>query len=148
MGVRRQAREAGVQLVYMCDFLNRWEIDNVLFAFNHFGINGGVRPYAEILLRGVLENLPKLDSYITRSSEHWSLARMSRVDRAIIRVAAFEIALLPDVPKNVAINEAIEIAKRFGSDESPNFVNGVLDRLASIIQGAEDPAAKDLQKIA
>ncbi|MCC6953707.1 MAG: transcription antitermination factor NusB [Deltaproteobacteria bacterium] len=138
MGVRRQAREAAVQLVYMCDFLNRWDIEEVLFAFTHFGINGAVRPYSEVLLRGVVESLPKLDSCITRSSEHWSLGRMSRVDRAIIRVAAFELAFLPDVPKNVAINEAIEIAKRFGSDESPNFVNGVLDRLASIIQATDD----------
>ena len=131
MGVRRQAREVAVQSIYMCDFLGRWEFDLVQFVLTHFGITGNTRPYAEILSLGVIEHLSEIDSQITRSSEHWSMSRMGRVDRAILRIAAFEIMCLPDVPKSVAINEAIEIAKRFGSDESPNFINGVLDRLAS-----------------
>ena len=132
MGVRRQAREAAIQVLYMCDFLQCWDLVQVVFAYDHFGITDEVRPYSEILAQGVIENLSDIDSNITRSSEHWSIGRMGKVDRAIIRMAAFELLYLPDVPKSVAINEAIEIAKRFGSDESPNFVNGVLDRLGAM----------------
>ena len=134
MGLRRQSREAAVQAVFMCDFLSKWELEHMIFCFDHFGTTKSVRAYAEALARGVIENLQSIDSKITCSSEHWSITRMGRVDRAILRVAAYELICLPDVPRSVAINEAIEIAKRFGADESPNFVNGVLDRLAHLCQ--------------
>src|SRR5262245_47927065 len=130
MGLRRQAREVALQGVFMCDFLSKWEEGQLAFCFDHFGFLAAVRPYAERLATGVVENISKIDSELTCASEHWSISRMSRVGRGILRVAAYEILYLEDVPHSVAINEAIEIAKRFGSDESPSFINGVLDKLA------------------
>ena len=141
MGQRRQSREAAVQVLYMCDFLSIWNFDKALETFNHFEFHPQIRMYAEALAHGVIENIEKIDSQITRSSDHWSINRMSRVDRAILRMAAFELMFLVDeVPKSVAINEAIEVAKRFGAEESSNFVNGVLDRLGALVRPTEQKA--------
>src|SRR5260221_3621280 len=108
MGLRRQAREVALQGVFMCDFLAKWDGEQLVFCFDHFGILTAVRPYAERLAAGVVQNIAKIDSELTCASEHWSITRMSRVDRGILRVAAFEILFLEDVPHSVAINEAIE----------------------------------------
>jgi transcription antitermination protein NusB len=134
MGMRRQAREAALQALFMVDFQNSWEEAAVIFCFDHFNVPQNVREYAELLALGVIKNHVKIDSEVTRASENWSVSRMARVDRTIIRVATFEMICLSDVPCNVAINEAIEIAKRFGADESPVFVNGVLDRIATNVR--------------
>jgi len=131
MGLRRQAREVALQGVFMCDFHSKWNREELQFCFEHFGVLKPVQPYAERLALGVIDHISAIDSELTRASEHWSITRMSRVDRSILRVAAYEILLLEDVPHSVAMNEAIEIAKRFGSDESPGFINGVLDKLAT-----------------
>ncbi len=131
MGVRRQAREAALQALFMCDFISEWNLDTVEVCLDHFGIPKNVHPYSVQLCNGVIAELAKVDSALTCASEHWSLNRMGRVDRAILRLAAYELLFLDDIPVNVAINEAIEIAKRFGSEESRQFVNGVLDRVAS-----------------
>ena len=134
MGVRRQAREAALQALFMLDFRSDWEIDPVVLCFDHFSVSQAAKPYAQSLVEGVKQNLSKIDSQITRASEHWSINRMSRVDRSILRLATFEISFLDEIPANVAINEAIEVAKRFGADESPLFVNGVLDKVASSLR--------------
>lgn len=132
MGVRRQSRENALQAIYMCDFHNRWSLDYIRETFEYFDIPKNIKVYAEFLCEGVLKNLSQIDAKLTIASEHWSVSRMGRVDRALLRVAGYEIIFVPDVPNNVAINEAIEIAKRYGSDESPNFINGVLDKLAQL----------------
>lgn len=139
MGVRRQSREWAVQAIYMCDFHGAFAAEQVALCFDYFGIPKAARPYAEALCRGVLDNLEAIDTRLTSASEHWSVARMNRVDRSILRVTAFEILYCPEVPFSVAIDEAIEIAKSFGSDESPNFVNGVLDKLAAGRRSADTP---------
>lgn len=134
MGVRRQAREAALQALFMCDFLGEWKVDTCKFCFEHFGVNDSLIPFATTLCEGVIEHIVNIDSRLTCASENWSLSRMGRVDRSILRLATFEIVHFDEVPVNVAINEAIEIAKRFGSDESPVFVNGVLDKVASTVR--------------
>ncbi len=131
MGVRRQAREAALQALFQCDFMGRWDVDAVTFCFEHFSVPDGCREFAIRLSEGVITRIAKIDSMLTCASENWSLSRMGRVDRAILRLATYEISFLDDVPINVSINEAIEIAKRFGAEESPTFVNGVLDKVAS-----------------
>ena len=113
----------------MADFQNEWNDSSIEICFSHFSIPVNVQEYAKILAGGVGQNLVKIDSQITRASENWSVSRMGRVDRSIIRIATYEMLYIDEVPKNVAINEAIEIAKRFGTDESPTFVNGVLDQI-------------------
>ena len=88
-----------------------------------------VRAFAERLVCGVAENLESIDQELSSYSTNWALDRMSRVDLAILRLAAYELKYCPDVPHNVVINEAIEIGKRFGTEETPAFINGVLDHL-------------------
>jgi N utilization substance protein B len=89
-----------------------------------------VRHFAERLVCGVAENLERIDREINSYSTNWALDRMARVDLAILRLAAFELIYCSDVPHNVVINEAIEIGKRFGTEETSSFINGVLDHLS------------------
>ena len=133
MGVRRQAREIALQALYMIDFNDEWQDYLSGSFFNNFDSEASSKAFAELLIQGVLDNRLKLDSVITRASENWSIQRMARVDRALLRVSCFELCCLPDVPRNVTINEAVEIAKRFGSEDSPMFINGVLDKIAFYI---------------
>ena len=77
----------------------------------------------------IVEKLPEIDEEITQAAEGWKLSRMNKVDLSIIRLAAYELIFDEDVPGKVAINEAVELAKSFGGDESPQFVNGVLAKL-------------------
>ena len=86
--------------------------------------------FAELLVCGVAENLEQIDREINSYSTNWALDRMARVDLALLRLAAFELIHCPDVPLNVVINEAVELGKRFGTEETPSFINGVLDHLA------------------
>ncbi len=89
-----------------------------------------VRRFAEHLVNGVAEHLEEIDSLVNSYSTNWALDRMARVDLAILRLASFELLHCPDVPHNVVINEAIELGKRFGTEETPPFINGVLDHLS------------------
>lgn len=140
MGTRRISREAALQFLYQEDFtigpdqhhgydlVDRFELFCALFQ-----VNRKARPYAEELLKGVTENLERIDSLITESATHWRLARIAATDRNLLRVAVFEMLERGDVPPQVAINEAVEIAKRFAGEESPKFINGVLDAIKSNI---------------
>lgn len=92
--------------------------------------------FANALVTGVSGVRDAIDERIRAVSKHWRLERMSRVDRNIIRLGAFELLHMAEIPRRVTLNEAVELAKRFGNEESPAFVNGVLDRIA-------DDAAKD-----
>lgn len=96
--------------------------------------------YARELVSGIVSHLDQLDERIASTAENWTLDRMPIVDRNIIRLATYEIAFCDDIPTGVAINEAVEMAKAFGTDESPKFVNGVLGRIASETADALDPA--------
>ena len=131
MGIRRQAREAALQAIFRCDFVNDWTVDGADSCIRHFALDETIQDFSSVLCQGLINNLLRVDTCITRASENWSLTRMSRVDRSIIRLATFEVIYLDEVPVNVSINEAIEIAKKYGSDESSTFVNGVLDKVAS-----------------
>lgn len=89
-----------------------------------------VRHFAERLICGVADNLERIDEELNSYSTNWALDRMSRVDLALLRLSAYELIYCLDVPHNVVINEAIEIGKRFGTEETPSFINGVLDHLS------------------
>ena len=96
-----------------------------------------IRAYATQLADGVQGEVARIDSWIAATAQNWKLERMPIVDRNIIRIAAFEIAFCDDIPTGVAINEAVEVAKSFGGDDSPKFVNGVLGRLADLVESGE-----------
>ncbi|MGE5851664.1 MAG: transcription antitermination factor NusB, partial [Deltaproteobacteria bacterium] len=96
----------------------------------HF--EGGSQPkeFARRLVSGVVSQTAELDRIIAECTENWKLPRLAKVDLEIIRIAAYELLFCPDIPANVSLDEAIEIAKRFGSAESATFINGVLDHVA------------------
>lgn len=126
---RRRARERALQFLFGLDF-TQYEWRSVLDAFwTENPSSPAARAYAEQLIQGVFEHLPELDAAIESVSERWAPGRIGRIERNILRVALFEMRHRDDVPTNVAINEALEVAKRYGSDDAPRFVNGILDRL-------------------
>ena len=88
-----------------------------------------VRAFADDLVRGTAEKIAELDATIEANAAHWSLARIAPVERNILRLAAYELLFRDDIPERVAINEAIELAKLYGSEESGAFVNGILDQI-------------------
>lgn len=127
--VRRRARERAVQFLFGLDFTN-YEWDSAITDF--WAVNPSrpsVREYAEELVRGVITRREDLDQAIASAVEHWAPERVGCLERNVLRIALYEMRYAPDVPQNVAINEAVEVAKRYGSDDAPRFVNGVLDRL-------------------
>ena len=89
-----------------------------------------VREYTDHLVKGTLEKLAQLDATIEKFAEHWNIKRMAYVDRNILRLAAYELLFVDDIPVKVAINEAVELAKRYGEADSSKFVNGILDKIA------------------
>ena len=133
MGTRREGRIAALQLLYQLDTSDGYEqLDDALARFfTHIDAEarGEVRDFATGICRGVVEHRAEIDEHLDRASRNWRVARMSRVDRNVLRIAAYELMHAPEVPARVAINEAIEIGKRFGTVESSGFINGVLDRL-------------------
>lgn len=131
MGARRRGREAALQILFSIDLAGD-PVERVLrdhFAFLASSVEG--REYAQRLVTGVMDNAAAIDEMIRKVSEHWRVERMPRVDRNILRLSAYELMFLPDVPRRVTLNEAIELAKRYGGEGSPGFVNGVLDRIAT-----------------
>ena len=130
MGKRRKAREIALQFLYELD-LNTEDDPTARardFWARHPLVADG-RAFAEALVRGTKGNQSKIDQVIAQCAEHWDLDRMAVVDRNILRLAVYELLWGAEVPPKVAINEAIEIAKKFGTKESSRFINGVLDRI-------------------
>jgi len=101
------------------------------------------RLYADALVRGVAESTTPIDAKITAASTNWRLERMSRVDRNLLRIGTWELMFKGDVPRAVVLDEAVELAKSFGTEESSAFVNGVLDRIASDLGRKDEPAPVD-----
>lgn len=146
-GNRRQGRELALQIIYgisdqtggIRQALNVfWE--NFVFEDEVLGEQfeeklgaptPKARQFGEDLACGVAEHLDEIDRLIKKFSTNWSMDRMARVDRSLLRLAVFEILYCPEVPVNVIINEAIEIGKRFGTKETPAFVNGILDKISA-----------------
>ena len=129
MGKRREGREAALQFLFSHD-INTLLGEDEAQAFWHLRrASPVVRAFAEELIAGVRGHLASIDRTISACLENFSFDRLSTVDRNILRVAVFELLHIPDVPAPVIINEAIEIAKRFGEADSARFVNGVLDRI-------------------
>jgi N utilization substance protein B len=131
MGKRRRAREIALQFLYQIELHAERDpsaLEGDVWA-QHPETDSATRDYVHALVYGTAGNQAKIDELITRFTEHWDLGRMAVVDRNILRLAVFELGFADDVPAKVAINEAIEIAKKFGTRESSRFINGVLDRI-------------------
>jgi transcription antitermination protein NusB len=101
------------------------------------------RAYADAAVLGLSESKEKVDAEITKASTHWRLERMARVDRNVLRLGAWELSNRLDVPRAVVLDEAVELAKAYGTEESGAFVNGVLNRIAENVGRPAEPKAKD-----
>ncbi len=131
MGSRTRARECALQALYQLDTSGGDAREAVRGVMAHF--EEGDREterFADELVRGVQSEQAQIDLLIQKTSTNWKLERMARVDRNILRLAVYEILRRADVPVRVTLNEAVELGKKFGSEESSAFVNGVLDRIA------------------
>jgi N utilization substance protein B len=131
---RTKARERAVQALYQID-VAATDLDEALSRFwkSFEPVEREVMQVAEELVRGVARHRRELDAAIEAVSQNWRLDRMARVDRNVLRLAAFELLHRSDVPVKVVINEAIELGKKFGSESSGAFINGVLDRVAGAL---------------
>jgi N utilization substance protein B len=131
---RTAARHLAVQVLYQSALLEKSAtaiIDSGLYL-DEIGI---VTEYSSKLIAGVEKHKEAIDEYLISTSQNWTLARMPIVDRSILRLAVYEILYVEDVPCSVSINEAVELAKNFGGDEeSPRFVNGILGRIAELLE--------------
>jgi N utilization substance protein B len=133
MGARRTGRERALQALYPME-MSKTAADESLEAAWAAEPEGRQDPEAEKfareLVQGVGDHRAEIDQLIEQHSHNWRLDRMSRIDRNILRVAVFELKFRDDIPRKVTINEAVELGKRFGTEESSAFINGLLDRVA------------------
>jgi len=133
---RRLARETALQVLYQIDLTG--ETENVASAIenwaNEFAVSAKNLPFLKQLVIGTLENIEVIDDKIKLFAHDWSIDRMSVVDRNLMRLAVYEMLFCPDIPQKVTVNEASDIAKKFGSDDSSKFINGILDKIMAVTE--------------
>jgi len=135
---RTRARRQALQILYQREITEQ-TVTQILGDESYSEEDGELSDYCRELALGTERNAAAIDAEIETTSQHWSLMRMPYVDRNILRLAVYEILFEPDVPDSVAINEAVEMAKAYGTDDSPKFVNGVLGRIAEMHGSALQP---------
>ncbi|MBI4040468.1 MAG: transcription antitermination factor NusB [Deltaproteobacteria bacterium] len=128
MGVQRKSRQLVLQLLFQSDLNGESLRDPDFFRTE----KPKVSERAQMLFQSILDKRTELDRHIESASQNWKLSRMGAVDRNILRLATYELLYCPDIPGEVILDEAIEIAKRFGSEDSSAFVNGILDKLLNL----------------
>ncbi len=131
MGGRRKSRELALQVLYQIDTSHQNVRDALDLFWKNFESLERSREFSERLVKGVWQYKDKIDSIVERYSENWRLTRISRVDRNILRLAIFELLYCNDIPSKVSINEAIDLGKKFGSEKSGSFINGILDSISA-----------------
>jgi transcription antitermination protein NusB len=130
MGRRRKTREVALQFLYQLDLHGEDDpAQHETEFWSRHPVDEETRVFGDALVRGTKANQGKIDQIISQFAEHWDLARMAVVDRNILRLALYELLWTEDVPPKVAINEALEVAKKFSTHESSRFINGILDRI-------------------
>jgi len=137
---RRLARETALQVLFQRDLtkepletaeiIERWATE--------FVVPEASRSFTQGLVDGTIAHQEEIDQVITSFAQDWTLSRMANVDRNVMRLATYEILFCPDIPGRVSLNEAIELAKRFGGEESAKFVNGILDRVVASVSKVEE----------
>jgi N utilization substance protein B len=134
MSARRKGRELALQVLYQLDMSGESSEQALRTFADSFEHTPGSREFGEALVRGVLGQREQIDARIAQASEHWRLERLSRIDANVIRIAVYEMTTPPGLPPEIAINEAIEVARKFGTTDSAAFVNGVLDAVGKRLQ--------------
>ncbi len=139
MGYRRKGRELALQALYQLEVTGEQSPATIQAFLRHFEAAEQATAFAQSLLLGVLERREEIDRLIGEASQHWRVERLSKIDLNVLRMATYELMATPEVPVNVVLDEAIEIARRFGSGESAVFVNGVLDAIAERLGAKQRP---------
>jgi len=129
LGRRRRSREFALQVLYQIEIAKQDAIKVVAQFQDHFFIGAERDDFLERLVLGVSKHRQEIDRLIEQYSENWRLDRMNIIDRNILRMAAFELLYCKDIPPKVTLNEAIDLGKRYGTDDSGGFLNGILDRI-------------------
>ena len=129
MGVRRDGRETAVQFLFSKDITKESNLEDLDNFFSLSTAKSGAKKFAKELLQGILDQKDNIDQIIAANVDNFEINRLSAVDRNVLRLAIYEMRYRSDVPTAVCINEAIEISKRFGTEDSGRFVNGVLDKI-------------------
>ena len=130
MGARHTGREAALQMLFQMEAAGAGADDVILLFWRNFEAEPEGRAYADEAVRGIEGDLAAIDLKIAGASAHWRLERMARVDRNVLRLGTWELVKRSDVPRAVILDEAVELAKSYGTEESSSFVNGVLDKIA------------------
>jgi N utilization substance protein B len=127
---RRRAREYALQILFQLDVTNN-EFSNDLFEdfWENIKEDEDIKQFSKALVIGTTKNIEKIDEIIKKTTEHWSIERMAIVDRSILRTAVYELLYRSDIPPTVIINEAIEISKKYSTEDSASFINGILDKI-------------------
>lgn len=129
MGRRRQAREFALQSLYLVDTGSMPVDDAFGILAPRYTMDEKTDEFARGLARGTMERVKELDERIQAVAENWELKRMAVVDRNLLRMASYELLFCPETPASVIIDEALEIAKTFSAEDSPRFLNGILDKI-------------------
>lgn len=127
---RRRAREYALQVLFQLDVTNNKFTDEALKNFwKNIKEDDDVKEFANDIVIGTRENIDSIDKIIKKTAEHWAIDRIAVVDRNILRAATYELLYRPDIPPSVVMNEAIEISKKFSTEDSASFINGILDKI-------------------
>jgi N utilization substance protein B len=129
MGTRRQARELAMQALFYIDMQDNVSLQMLESFCDNFRPPKKVRPFFLKLVNGVLEARGEIDTLIERYSKNWKIHRMACVDRNVMRIAVYELLYCGDIPPKVSINEAVDVGKKFGTEESGAFINGIMDSI-------------------
>jgi len=129
MGGRRVSREVSLKVLFQVDLVHANIEEALKHAFENDKYSDDVKEFTLTLVKGVMSNLAEIDKVIKNYTNNWSLDRITNIDRSILRIAIYEILYLQNIPKSVSINEAVELAKKYGTRSSFSFVNGVLGRI-------------------
>jgi len=130
MGTRRLARELALKVLFQIEFSPEKLKDLWPRFWEEYEADAEVHLFTQTLVEGTMRNLKEIDSVIERCSTNWKVSRMASVDRNILREATYEILYHEEIPASVTMNEAVEIAKKYGTEDSPSFINGILDKIA------------------
>lgn len=138
MGTRRRGREVALQFLYAQEITQTEPAQFLQASWVQESLRAETRDFTLALVTGVLALQQEIDALIQEWSAHWTIERIALVERNILRLAIYELLHIPDIPPNVTINEAIEIAKRYGSEEAPAFINGILDRIKHEVNASQE----------
>ena len=146
MGVRREGREAAIQFLSQRDLGGGAGISDLQEFYAFRGLSPSARRFCEGLVSGLLDHTSDIDVALREHTQNYELERLSAVDRNILRLAIHEMLFCDDIPPVVSINEAIDIAKKYGTEESGRFVNGVLDKIKATLKRPDRTPAKPSAK--